>query len=74
MFAMINFEEIARKLEAEKCPEHGQGAQIKVMPEGVSIAACCETWHAHMNTRLEQEIEAAISRAFEASFGPESRS
>lgn len=71
---MINFEEISQKLEAEKCPEHGQSAQIKVMPEGVSIAACCEAWHAEMNKRLEQEIEAAISRAFEASFGPETKS
>ncbi len=70
---MINFQEITQKLEGEKCPEHGQSAQFQVLPEGVSIAACCATWHAEMNRRLEQEIEAAISRAFEASFGPESR-
>lgn len=70
---MINFEEISQKLQAEKCPEHGQSAEIKVMPDGVSIAACCQTWHAEMNARLEQEIEAAISRAFDTTFGQETR-
>ncbi len=70
---MINFQEITQKLESAQCPEHGQHAQIKVLPDGVSIAACCQSWHNELNTRLEQEIEAAISRAFDATFGGESR-
>lgn len=67
--AMINIQEIAQKLEAEQCPEHGQHAQISVVAEGVSIAACCQNWHNELNARLEKEIEAAISRAFDATFG-----
>jgi hypothetical protein len=66
---MINFQEITTRLEEATCPEHNQHAQIKVLPEGVSIAACCQTWHDELNQRLEKEIEAAISRAFDATFG-----
>ena len=70
---MINLPEITQKLEALQCPEHGQSAQFKVLPEGVSIAACCSAWHQEMNKRLEHEIEAGIARAFDATFGAESR-
>ena len=62
---MINLEAIKATLEARTCPEHHQHPVITVLPEEVSIAACCETFHGQMNTMLGQEIEAAITRVME---------
>ncbi len=62
---MIDIQVIKAKLEEQTCPEHGQHPTLNVLPEGMSIAACCQPFHDKLNTMLEAEVEAAISKAFE---------
>lgn len=62
---MLNLDAIKATLEAQSCPEHHEHPVVTVVPEGVSIAACCQTFHAQMNAMLETELEASISKMME---------
>ena len=65
-YTMIDLPAIKAKLEAQTCAEHNQHPAVSVLPEGVSIAACCQPFHSQMNTMLESEIDLSIKKAIDA--------
>ncbi len=62
---MFNLDTIKAKLEAETCPEHHQHPQITIVEDSVSIAACCQPFHAQVGQMLEKEIETHMSAIME---------
>jgi hypothetical protein len=65
-WTMIDLPSIKAKLESQTCAEHNQHPQVSILPEGVSIAACCQPFHTEMNAMLESEIDASIKKAIDA--------
>jgi len=62
---MFNIDAIKATIEAQTCSEHQQHPVLTVVDEGVSIATCCQPFHAQMSSMLEKEIEASIQKLME---------
>ncbi|MEO6834179.1 MAG: hypothetical protein ABI378_15805 [Chitinophagaceae bacterium] len=62
---MFNLDTIKATIEAQQCPEHQAHPVLTIVDDGVSIAACCQPFHAQMSAMLESEIEASMNKMME---------
>ena len=68
----LDYNEIKRKIERERCAEHNESAKFVKTSNGFSITACCDNFEKKMSEKAEkivgEETENAVNKMLKNMF------
>ena len=66
--ASINYNSIARRLEAHSCPTCGAHPEVSIEGTNISINSCCESFRSSMVEKLGEYMKEEAARILTESF------